>query len=373
MIRGLDDFIKNTSKYKKNFLMNCSIYEKISAFYFHVKIVSPAIQILYKSDYHRIMTEDIIMNKMWKDPMIDIPNMFISHPDFTNKHIGWTFSFFYFPVNNPLVVEYDLNGKWKYMLGYVCDNNGNQIDINENLIDFNTNLFNDLCVPFSYKQWDSSLMTVHEKTLINEAIRENTIDGYIKLIERLVNESPKKNLLIPGRKDLSRAEGLILRNDKDIYQIVYNTSRRTVSDNRLSLEFFLHMFCCYLKETDYINLIRENYIKSVCILFNDFRNNWMTEKNNQDKFSYYNITAEDLESPTFGYYPGTCYDMIPHHSVRELCKKDKMSDNMFKILLNGLRKRRNTKSSSMLMSEEDNMIWNDCVESIKKITKPVIK
>ena len=109
MLRGLDDFMKKPMAYKKKFLYNCTIQEKVSAFYFHVRVLSETRVKVYKSDYKEIKVEDVVLNKMWKAPTEEIPEILLKNPEIASQMIGWTLSFFYFPVEKPLVVEYDLS------------------------------------------------------------------------------------------------------------------------------------------------------------------------------------------------------------------------------------------------------------------------
>jgi len=364
MLRGLDDFMRKPMAYKKKFLYNCYIQEKVSAFYFHVRILSANRVIVYKSDYKEIKVEDVVLNKMWKDPVEEIPEMFLKNPEISLQMVGWTLSFFYFPVAKPLVVEYDLSEGWKYMLAFATDEHKVPVDISK----IDLSIISPLIRSKSYLLKGSS-RSDREKAYIDQVLRENTVDAVLKWIEKTIEKSEQesKNMIASS---LNNSEGVVLRWKKDIYQVVYNSLEEETKDNRLSLEFFIHSFCQWLSETEYEELVKSTYLASVCSLFCEFKKSWLDDKEKMKTFNYYNIKAEDLEAPTFGYYPGTCYDLIPNKLVREWCIKDKMDDNMFKILLNGLKKPRRN-SNSMLVSEEDTIVWNGCVKMIKSYTNPL--
>lgn len=364
MLRGLDDFILKPTQYKTKFLTNCIIEEKVSAFYFHVKILSKTVIKIYKSDYKEISQEDLIMNKMWKDPYIEIPQILFNNPEVLDQMIGWTLSFFYFPVEKPLLVEYDLSEGWKYMLAFAVDERKKPIDISDIDMSLISTLFRSK--PYILKD---NKRTEEEKHAIKDAVKTNDVGVLIDLIEDLIDKSDKNSNMLAN--SLQEAEGLVLRWKGDIYQVVYNAPNEKVKDNRLSFEFFIHMFCQWLKSTDYTECLSHSYIKSVCNLFYCFKKGWLDDNGKDLLLSYYNINPEDLEAPTFGYYSGTYFELIPHKLVREWCMKDKMYDNMFKILLNALKKTRNPSKSSMLVTEEDTKEWNLCVGNIKKYTRPL--
>ena len=76
---------------------------------------------------------------------------------------------------------------------------------------------------------------------------------------------------------------------------------------------------------------------------------------------FYNIKPSDLESPTFGYYGGTFYELIPVKAVRELCQKEPFWDNVFKILLNGMKKEKKFTPNDLILTKEDVKTWNTLV------------
>lgn len=368
MLRGLDDFLKKPKAYKKRFLLNCEIQEKVSAFYFHVRILSESKVVVYKSDYKEIKQEDIILNKMWKDPVEEIPEILFKNPDVTKQMIGWTLSFFYFPTEKPLVVKYDLSGWWKYLLAFATDEKRRPVDIDSISDWIDLSNYSSLVRHKGYTLKDEE-RTEEDKKLVEQALRADTVDSMLQWIEKIVDSSDKKTNMIAS--SLQEAEGVVLRWKGDIYQVVYNSPKRDVKDNRLSLEFFIHSFCRWLRENEWQEQVKSTYVNTVCSLFYCYWKAWMSDKKKLEVFKYYNIKAEDLESPTFGYYPGTCYELITHKQVRELCMNDPLLDNMFKILLNALKKTKTMREGSMLVSEDDIRVWNDCVAFIKKYANPL--
>lgn len=368
MLRGLDDFMKKPQAFKKKFLTNCEIQEKISAFYFHVRVLSETTVIVYKADYQEIKPEDVIMNKMWREPLEEIPEILLKHPEVTRGLIGYTLSFFYFPVAKPLVVEYDLTEGWKYMLGFAADARKKPVSL-EPIVEKLSSV-SSLIRPRGYVLRKASDRTPVEKATITDAVKSGDISDIFLVIESLIESSSMKGNLVA--KTVKESEGIVLRWKGDIFQIVYSKVDRTTKDNRLSLEFFMHSFCRWLDSSDYTDLISSSYVKSVCNLFYEFKKQWLSDESKMISFNYYNIKAEDLEAPTFGYYPGTCYDLIPHKLVRDMCMKDKLYDNMLKILLNALKKpRKKLASESMLMTDNDIDAWNACVKFIRSYTNPI--
>lgn len=372
MLRGLDDFMKKPQQFKRKFLTNCEIQEKVSAFYFHARILSETTVILYKSDYQEIKPEDVIMNKMWREPIEEIPEILLKHPEVTRGLIGYTLSFFYFPVGKPLIVDYSntdtWNGVWKYMLGFAVDEKRHSLPLDD--ITKRLSSITPLVRSRGYILRKSNDRTPVEKANISDMVKTGDVGDVLSLIEDLIDNSDQRENILA--KSVQDTEGIVLRWRGDIFQIVYNKSSKETKDNRLSLEFFMHQFCQWLSSTDYTDLIKQSYVKSVCNLFCEFKKQWLNDEEKMTSFKYYNISAEDLEAPTFGYYPGTCYDLIPHKLVREMCMRDKMCDNMLKILLNALKKPRKMPSSgSMLMTDGDIESWNNCVKFIRSYTNPI--
>ncbi len=374
MIKSLDDIRKRGKEYQRRFLEGCMMTEKVNAFVFHVKVISVKAVRISKGNHKDISTEDIILNSMWRNPIKEIREIFISDPNFMRNHLGEVFSFFYFPVSNPLGTEYKNEG-FRYVLSFVRDKNGKPLspsrimEIQQHLsvlsdelvcpygIYMRLNGFDfegHMDIHFAFDRYMKSELSAKE--FVKEILERNACtDMRGWLDDRILAEKP------------SEAEGYLFRYGNDVYQVIMKEPiRRNVPDNRLSFEFFIHDFCAFLWDDDgwREQMHSTNYVKNVCTLFLRYTDMYY----NRDTFDSYGVKAEDLMSPSNGYYGGTCYDYIPNTKVREMCMNDPMMDSIFKVLLNGLRKTRKMSSEGMLILKEDNDRWNDCVRRIDALT-----
>lgn len=366
MIKDISELFKKNKKYIKQYFKSCTISEKIAAYYFHVKILSSTQINFYKSNHKEIETTDIILNKMWLDLILDISKAFLSNLEFMKKYIGYTFSFFYLPVSKPFNIQYKDN--FKYILSNVEDSKkqDNSLILNDFAAYLHDNILNKISVNsvLLSDSLRSDIQNINVSNIINQFANnkidlKTTLNQILKLI---ISENHIHSIEYP--------EGFILRNNGEIYQIKNLLQKNEIinQDNRLTLEFFTHVFSDYLEKYDYVKNLNSNYIKSVCNLFLDFKQTYWIDFDLPSKFKYYNVNAVDLESPNSGYYPGTCFDLIPNKKVREICSKSSLDDNMFKILLNGLRKHKKQSFDSLLMNQKNIDNWNECVDIIHKMT-----
>jgi hypothetical protein len=379
MIKDIKEIFNKSDNYIRKFILNCEISEKVAAFYFHVKIVSPTMIRIYKSNYQELRLEDIIINSMWQEPYTDMNRVFLSNTDFMKKYVGLTISFFYFPIYQPFHIKY--NSPYKYIVGYVRDAKGNSYD---------TEYFANILSKISHsgikghdvivipKNTHKSSEDINELNKIIQSRSVRSLEKYIiNMLKRAykamdqIDENHFVTKAVSG-DGVEYAEGYILRYNGIDYQLnLYPMPKPEMPDNRLALEFFIHTFSMFLKSDEWIQYISSDYVQSVCNLFLGYIDNYF--KIVSKSFTHYNITYKELEAPNFGYYPGTSFETIPSNRVRNLCKDNKLFDNIFKILLNGLKKKKKKYELSMLLSNEDIDQWNSCVEIIKKFTSTNLK
>lgn len=339
MIKTFDQLFEMPESYRTEFLENCIFSEKIAAFYFHVKILSDNLVKFYKSDHQEIKNEDIILNRMWQFPVQDFTRIFLSHPEFTKKHIGYTFSFFFFPVPEPFFIEY--RDDFRYVIANIQDKykkqvNPDNIKLHElsNLIRNNSVNITDKKRNFNPK--DLTSLESARKTLLeffhNKDIPESCCKG-----------------------NYDKAEGIIMRWKGNNYQIILNSPEQKEKEktNRLPLEYILKDFSEYLgnAKNNCISLINDNDpVKNICNLFSEYIKS--------ADFNYYKISAEDLTSPNFGYYSGTGYEFIPSARVRKTCKENMLADNIFKVILNAMRRHHKMNKTYMILNSQNLDIIN---------------
>lgn len=374
MIKSLDDIRKRGKDYQRRFIDGCSMAEKVNAFVFHVRIVSVRSVRIYKSNHSELTSEEIILNDMWKNPIMDMRHILLSVPEFTMKHLGDTFSFLYFPVSNPLGTPYKEG--FRYVLSFIRNKEGKPRSVREirkaqiNLSMLSEGLVSeygvymieggfplednmDICMAFdNYIRGDISA-----KDFVSEILMRNTRSDMKGWLDDSILAT-----------DGLQAEGYIFRYGNDVYQVrMREPDRKEIPDNRISFEFLIHDFCGFLWDDEGWKdaLLPLNYVKNVCIIFLRYINKYY----NRNAFESYGVKPEDFRSPANGYYGGTCYEYIPNQKVRILCMNDPMMDGIFKVLLNGLRKPRKMKSDGMLILMEDNERWNECVSRIRMMSE----
>lgn len=355
------------------FLEGCRIYEKIDMFYFKVKIISKNSVDFYKANGSRIELKDIILSSMWKNPINELSKVLLSNQEQISKFVGYTFGFFYLPCEIPLKTDYTslfIKNKARYIFSDVFNPSGKRIDIKKDL-SIKNNIFLLLKDYKSIWIYNSELYKdkpLNEKFSFDRKELKNLIenkDSKFSSIKELV-----LNTLTYKSEKLSKQwlfaddtpEGYILKCENLNYQISFHSPvpQNYTEQSKVGMEFVITDFCRWIKEYHtYGDLINSSYEESICNLFEAYI------KTKESKLSaYYNLTPEELEAPTFGYYSGTGYEYIPNKFVKEICQESKLKENIFKILLNGLKKQKQ-KDNYMLITQETKDVWNQLVRTIQ--------
>lgn len=352
MIKKIEALFDKSIKNARDFLSTCTVSEKISAFYIHVIVVSGNCIRVCKADYKEIRIEDVILNRMWSYPTDDFLKLFLQHDDLM-QYTGYTFSFFYLPVSKPFNVEYR-NGI-RYILSFVKDKDGKSVDTRK----FDLNAYDGRIKKGGIILHDCNRSPAERKKI---ALMTNYKEGYNFIMNDLIGEH-NENISCRERKD---CEGFILKSGKSDYQILQNeTYPDRTKMNRLPMEFVMHDFSRFLSSfpswTDFI--AGNDYSTNVSLLFNEYVSKYI----DRSGYEFYNIKSSDLEAPEFGYYGGTGFEFIPVDRTRKICRQSKLYENIYKILLNGLKRRKKFSSKGMtIMTENDISAWNRCVSLIMK-------
>lgn len=368
MIKNLAKFIERPVSFQKNFLQNCTVYEKISAYYIHVKVTSKTTIKFYKSNNKEIDIVDIILNKMWQTPINDFTKMFLSSESFMEKSVGLTYSFFFFPVSKPINIEYDLEnegGEYRYILDNIRMENGQIINIGyiKDFIEIDTeHLIREKGICLG--NLNITLTTKDLKTLIKEKDDSKLQDWIEKWID---------STHICAKGGLENCEGFVLKYKDEVYQLSFTSSTEIQDSNKLALEIFTHNFIEFVSQINFADcLSTNNYVSNVSNIFLKYCY-WVQNNPDKNLFTYYHIKESDLRAPTFGWYPGTYFELIPNKTVRELCQNNPLYDNIFKILLNGLQKEKRNNRNALIMTMEDVEVWNSLVKVFSVYNKPLKK
>jgi hypothetical protein len=141
----------------------------------------------------------------------------------------------------------------------------------------------------------------------------------------------------------------------------YGAKARVGSNEKSQFEFFLSDFASYWDSDESIehNLVSNDYVKSVCNLFNGY----ITNREKPAHKIENNITETSLEPPCVGERFDIGYEYIPDATTKALCAEKTLYANIFKVLLANLRRKKN-KDHTIFMNREKVEKWNEIVTTI---------
>ena len=116
MIKPIEKLIEQSSKYIKDFMLNCTIEEKIDTHYVSVEIISKNEIKIKKANGKEIDRVDLILNSMWNKLFLDWNYLMLSNKEWFEKHVGYGFKMFYFPCEKPINTLY--NKDLRYIFDY---------------------------------------------------------------------------------------------------------------------------------------------------------------------------------------------------------------------------------------------------------------
>lgn len=331
---------------------NVILYEKLDMFYFKVIINSTTCTIL--SHKHKIITKsDIIINSMWKDITEFVNNNIKSKQSIiAQKYNHLIIGFFYCPVEKPLSISYNnfLNNKNannKFIIGSIKNDKNEEIDISDFCI--NVNLMN--------------VRGIGGGPIIDQFINvDNLINDYAhKKISKgeLISQLTNKIKSFSGN-DLGNIEGIIIKDNKNIYQIIFNESRCLEMHNRYNYESIITDF---LDKWD--SIILNNYTN-----YNDKDDAY--QQIISDVFIQYIQKSDkinNIKDPLTLLPPGNCYigdlsyDLITNKNIETFCKLNEVYKNVFRILYKGLQHHKKHTKYNKLSDACINK-WNDIVNII---------
>lgn len=321
--------------YIKSFFQTCTVEEKIAGHKFSVKIINPTTFKFFKNG--KLITQDhIILNKIWKTLISDWTTYLIGN-DWTKRHVGFTIKGFYLPTLKPFSTEYK-QGCPKYIINTIVN-------------------FKDKEQP----------LTIMPPNPMFEAQRKYTLKDYDLQTTDYMHLSDKISKSLGNDERVSlysdSPAGWVLKGKKHMFKIdlVENVHYES---NKLPLEMVMIDFIDHIKNRkDWPDLITSNYSSSVCNLFEDY----VLSKDFKVE-ARFGISPEDLEAPYYGSYEGMSYDYIPNETTKCLCKKSKMYEAVFKVLLANLRRPRGT---SIILTNDKLKTLNLVIKALNIKTKVV--
>lgn len=331
----------NKQTFIEKFLRQCKIEEKIDAYYVSIKIMSRSMLKFYKGNREEISREDLILNSMWSSLIKDW-NMFRqANESWFSSHVGYSVNVFYLPVRKPMLTEY-INGV-RYIVASVTETSGTRTPVSASDFDM-TKEFGITFQKDVVKYRDADYKEVARK------IKENPDDAASIISDEIIDWTGSDIFAD------SFPEGFVLRyNSKQIYQMTFSeSSARNVRAEKSQYEYLLTDFIRWWEQNSKVaGLVYGDYIKSVCDVFNFYIENEKETSKIKD-----NIETESLEAPCFGERFPMCYKYVPSEKTVELCMEDPLYENIFKILLVNL-KRKKKIEHCVLMDKRSVEKWND--------------
>lgn len=316
-----------------------SIEEEINASYLTAKVDSKVKITFYKKN-KKIQQKDFILNGWLIRLNEDFIKLISSCKEEELKLIiGSSIEFFFIPNRSGIYSEYE--GNYAYIIRRIKNHMNEEIfsqDIHNNIIE---NLFNnELFICYHY--------------LDLKKITYTSIYYFDDLKKIYKSECLNKN-----------PYGFIIRNRNNIYKIKNPESQR-FSDfmSEVPLEGVLSEFLKTFTYEDLEELSKNfssNYVMNVCIIFINF-----IQKRKDDPHFLKGISPEDLNPPYIGEIPPIGLSMIPSPMVKQLCKESLMYENIFKILLNSLSKK---KRRFLFLNDEKLDLFNKMIRLIESFNE----
>ena len=347
MIKSIEKLKEQSPKYIKDFMLNCTIEEKIDTHYVCVEIIAKNEIKIKKANGKEIDRVDLILNSMWSKLFLDWNYLLLSNKEWFENHVGYSIKMFYFPCEKPINTLY--NEELRYIFDYISFKN----DI------FNAQeILSDLKFPDAYK--------VDYKCFLNKASVSSIRAIYQHHIQKLLSGDEDfttvfMRLISDDSKIYAKEkpEGFIFKYNKKIFQIENNKIEIEFQE-KSSYEFLLSDFIKFSKMHNYIDRVNASYTKTVCNLFNNYIING--EKLNHTIEN--NVDIKGIESPHLGEKFDIGFEYIPDQVTKELCKESELYKNIFKVLLANLRKGKDETHCIFLTKKEVND-WNIMMKSIK--------
>lgn len=360
MIKNVEELKERHLSFIADFLENCTVEEKIDAYYVSIEIVSKHHIAFMKANGRVIDRADTILNEMWQTLQNDWTYFRMANEEWFHNHIGYKLYMFFMPVNKPLMTEYD--SSVRYVIDRIESANyeivlsGDEISKEIEGMQF-TDRFG-IRVKKNMKRYNFSADSI--ENIMNEfkaSKKAGTEFSFTAILQSIINYNNSEVFAA------IEPEGYIFKHGKkNIYQIINNPEIvREVEQERSQYEYLLIDFNKFIKNIDIIRFMQSNdYCKIVCDLFNEYIINYEKVEHTIEN----NINVDSIEPPCVGHRFGMYYNNIPNDLTISLCKENKMYENIFKILLVNLKKCKK-EEHCILMNKMVIKEWNELVKMIE--------
>lgn len=314
----------------------CVIYEKLDTFYFNVMITISGCTVLKNN--HRIIDDvDMAVNSMYSDITEFVKNHIVPNKDrIAEKYGDIIAGIFYFPCGKPGRTDYtETSMPGSFVIG----------NIKTMMTEKHVDDVSDLATMTGMRPYP---------VIARMPAGKFTPD--------LINMTPAEIILKTGGKpfsglDINKTEGIVIKSKCKTFQALNNRYEKPDEYQKKidTYDDFVKHLCEWYILSDH-ETPSGDYIENVTNLFIQFANEspYMKE---------YAGNPDDL-TPSIGtYIPDPDYSLFPDETVKTICKCSRLATNIFKIMLHGLRYRKNIRKSSY-MTTDDFLIWNKIVDDM---------
>lgn len=345
MIHNISEIKKRSTGFIKKFLDECIVEEKIDAPYVQVEIRRQIL--VYRKCGRKLTGVDLILNDDYTLLMKEWEMLRHVNSEWFDAHVGYTINMFFLPCATPVVTEY--RPDVRYIIDTVA-----RWGMEENIADE----MRDLKMLDEFHVWFKRplerLSDIDDLTLETTARTYRTSSSDVSGTELVSHLFDTSQVFAAGEP-----EGFIIKNHKFVYQT--STHERVLDHKeRTQYEYLLIDFSSFWESIDdiYALIGNSDYVNSVCTLFNAYVE-WQQRKPLKE-----NIDAAGIEPPYLGHKPETGFRHIPNMKTVQLCKRSKLMENAFKVLLVNLQKEKKLQQC-VLMNQHHVDRWNSIVKTLK--------
>lgn len=345
MIKTIDELKKKKLDYVKHFIKDCTIAEKIDAYYVSVEIQSRHNIVFYKSNNRPLDRADMITNAMWNPFVTDWMDAMVNNQDWFDKHIGYRIYMFYLPITKPLHTDY------KGGITYIVDR----------IVDWTKTPVGNLDGEMEGLKMDDGVNIVVK----HDIPKKKDLSKAYKLLEQWKYDEAFEEIIDYPNAQIfakNKPEGFIFRRRKQLYQKNNNPCEQIDnSTGKSQYEFMLMDFVKFWNTNEIWKNLPVDYVQMVCYVFNEYITKWEQSVNGGKMAS--NIDKEGLINPCMGYRHGIDYKLVPNGTTISLCQQNELYKNIFCILLINLKKEKK-EQYAVLMNKKNVEDWNEIVRYI---------
>jgi hypothetical protein len=311
----------------RNFLSKeFSIVEKLDMIYFKVSVNHLGVFALKSPKYTAVSDIDCICNSVYNNIVMFANSLNRFRSDILSMYGECTLGFFYLPVHKTKIIDYYTIDEGTMILSDIFLETKSVLPKSEIL----TNIYNMFC--------EERSDIINSPGISIEVAGDDLIEDVISLLREGKDDTQVIKMILSyfdvetmSGLRYDEIEGLILRNNKEQYQLIANNTDTQLSKGvkKMYRDIVLSHLANDIVTDDYIHELfnsKKTYIEKVCKVFLDF-------VNVTDVFTKYKFDEEDFLPPMSGYFGDLEIDAIPIEDVKTICKVNKVSRNILRMLL----------------------------------------